>query len=366
MKTYEALQFHSELIGTRYSKCFTLPDFPRGKGGAFDRKAALRILEAHEYGIIDDSGVTLQVTDVTDHERDEKWGYSFCGKAAHTALQFAFTRGEATAAFTVDVFTPIKCKHAITVLHLDFVGRLPTKYCPIEELLDRGIAIAHVDYADITSDNGDFSNGLAALLCDRTNPQSAGKIAVWAYAAGKVGHYLLQNGVAAKGALYVAGHSRLGKTSLLACAQHEFFAGCFVNCSGCCGAAISREKHGETLAVITDVFGYWFAPRYAAYSNHENDLPFDQHYLMAAVAPRKVFVVAASEDDWADTDAQYLCAEAASVAYAEQGRVGLNAAGAQIAEGEKCDGGNIAFFKRIGMHYFSREDWNFYLDCLQK
>ena len=29
----------------------------------------------------------------------------------------------------------------------------------------------------------------------------------------------------------------------------------------------------------------------------ENEMPFDQHYLMASVAPRKVFIVAASDDD---------------------------------------------------------------------
>ena len=366
MKESKKLQFRSALIGTRYSKDFALPDFPRTAGGAFDREKALDILEEYEYGIVGDEGVSLQVTEVTDADRDEKWGYSFCGKATHKALRFAFSRGSHTEAFTVDIFTPTRCRHEITVLQLDFVGRLPTKYCPIEELLDRGVAIAHVDYADITTDDGDFTNGLAALLCDRTNPQSAGKIAVWAYAAGKVGDYLLQSGVAAKNALFVAGHSRLGKTALLACARNEFFAGCFVNCSGSCGAAVSREKQGETLAVITKVFDYWFTPRYAEYRNREDELPFDQHFLMAAVAPRKVFVVAASEDDWADTDAQYLCAEAASVAYTEQGVRGLGGNGAQIAEGEKCVGGNIAFFKRIGMHYFSREDWNFYLDCLQK
>ena len=44
---------------------------------------------------------------------------------------------------------------------------------------------------------------------------------------------------------------------------------------------------------------------------------------MASVAPRKVFIVAASDDDWADTDAQYLCAEAASEAYKEIGLTGL-------------------------------------------
>lgn len=364
MKHNNTLQFNSSLIGTRYPSDFTLPDFPRDRDGAFDRKKALEILMQYEYGVVTDGGITLRVTDVTDDDTDAKFGYSFCGKATHTALRFTFSRGQTTSEFTVDVFVPANVKAPTTVLQLDFVKRLPTKYCPVEELLDRGVAIAHVDYAEITADNNDFSDGLAKLLCDRSQPQSAGKIAVWAYAAGQVGKYLLQNGFAYENALYVAGHSRLGKTALLACAQYESFAGCFVNCSGCCGAAISRAKRGETVAKINEVFGYWFAPRFAVYSHKENDMPFDQHFLIAAVAPRKVCIVTASEDAWADTDAQYLCAEAASVVYAEQGVTGLCLEHTQIAEGEKNDGGTIAFFKRKGPHYFSREDWNFYLDCL--
>ena len=137
-----------------------------------------------------------------------------------------------------------------------------------------------------------------------------------------------------------------------------------VNCSGCCGAAISRDKHGETIKVITDVFPYWFTPNFKKYAEKEYEMPFDQHYLMASVAPRKVFVVAASEDDWADTNAQYLCAEAASKAYKELGLNGLTPVNTPLAADEKTVGGEIAFFIRDGVHFFSREDWAFYLSCL--
>ena len=138
-----------------------------------------------------------------------------------------------------------------------------------------------------------------------------------------------------------------------------------VNCSGCCGAAISRDKRGETVEKITNVFPYWFTPHFnAAYNKNENAMPFDQHFLEAAVAPRKIFVVAASEDDWADTDAQYLCAEAASEAYKELGLTGLTPVNTPLAAGEKNVGGEIAFFIRDGVHFFSREDWAFYLSCL--
>ena len=133
----------------------------------------------------------------------------------------------------------------------------------------------------------------------------------------------------------------------------------------CNGAAISRDKHGETIKVITDVFPFWFTPNFKKYAEKEYEMPFDQHYLMASVAPRKVFVVAASEDDWADTDAQYLCAEADSEAYKELGLIGLNPAKKPLEVGEKNTGGEIAFFVRDGVHFFSRRIGRFILSVYQ-
>ena len=232
--------------------------------------------------------------------------------------------------------------------------------------MDGGVAIAHLYYKEISTDDGNFDSGIAPLFCDRTQKFSAGKLALWAYAAKITGEYLVNNGYAAKERLYVAGHSRLGKTALLAAARYEIFAGCMVNCSGCCGAAVSRGKGGENLKIITDVFPYWFTPNLKKYAGKEYEMPFDQHYLMAAVAPRKVMIVAANEDEWADTDAQYLCAEAASAAYEELGFTGLKLLEKPLETGEKNVGGEISFFIRKGVHFFSREDWEFYLNCLHE
>lgn len=359
----EKLKFDSVLIGDKYPKDFTLPDFLR-EGGKFSREKTLDKILTEEYGRVDERGVTITVSDVTDAKFDETYAYTFCAKAKHTALEFAVSKDGKSAKFVVDLFNPERVKEYDTVVQLDFMKYLPTKYCPVEELMDGGIALAHVYYKDVTSDDGDFSNGIASVLVDRSDAFSAGKIALWAYAAKTVGEYLLNNGYASQERLYIAGHSRLGKTALLAAAEYELFAGAMVNCSGCCGAAIARGKGGENLKIITDVFPYWFTPNFKKYAEKEFEMPFDQHYLMAAVAPRKIFVVAASEDDWADTNAQYLCTEAASQAYRELGYMGLAPQDKMLEVGEKNVGGDITFFHRAGIHFFSREDWAFYLSCL--
>ena len=358
------LEFNSVLIGKRYPKGFCLPDYLR-ENGKFSREKTLSEIVREEYGELDEKGVKISVKDVTDEKFDGDYGYFFCNKAKHTALKFTLEKGGKTAAFVADLFVPTKIKSYNFVVHVDFMKYLPTKYCPVEELMDGKVAVAHLYYKEISTDDGDFSSGIAPLFCDRSDKYSAGKLSLWAYAAKIVGEYLIKEGFTVKEKLYVAGHSRLGKTALLAAAKYDIFAGCMVNCSGCCGAAISRDKRGETIKVITDVFPFWFTPNYKKYAEKESEIPFDQHYLMASVSPRKVFVVAASEDDWADTDAQYLCAEAASEAYKEQGLTGLKPADKPLKVGEKNVGGEIAFFVRDGVHFFSREDWAFYLDCLR-
>jgi hypothetical protein len=106
----------------------------------------------------------------------------------------------------------------------------------------------------------------------------------------------------------VIGHSRLGKTALLAATFDERFAYAISNNSGCAGAAITRGKRGEHILEITNRFPYWFAKRYAKYAADESTLPLDQHFLLAAIAPRKILVGSADEDEWAGPESEFLSA----------------------------------------------------------
>lgn len=109
----------------------------------------------------------------------------------------------------------------------------------------------------------------------------------------------------------VCGHSRLGKTALLAAATDKRFAFAYSNDSGCSGAAITREKQGENVKDICERFPYWFCENYKLYIDNEQNMPFDQHYLLASIAPRKVLVGSAAEDIWADPISEFLCCVAA-------------------------------------------------------
>ena len=356
----KALEFESNLRKEteRYTKALTLPDYPYDADGNFDREAALYTVLWEEYGFVDTAGleVTTNVRQVQEAQ--------FAGKCKWTTVDFTFTKNGDSASFPVHIFTPYAYPNAETVVEINFHPELPNKYFPIEELMDRGIAVAHVNYKDVTSDDNDFTNGIARFLTDRNDPHAAGKIALWSFAASEIATFLLENGYTTPDRLYVAGHSRLGKTALLTAARDTRFAGVLVNNSGSCGAAIAREKTGETVEKICRVFPYWFCTHFHGYADREAEMPFDQHYLGALVAPRKLCINTAEQDTWADTDAQYLMAEAADVVYRQMGKTGLDVCG-MLKQGDRTLTGNIAFLKRAGTHFFSREDWNFFIDFIR-
>ncbi len=79
----------------------------------------------------------------------------------------------------------------------------------------------------------------------------------------------------------VVGHSRGGKTALWCGAQDERFAMAISSCSGNSGDAISRGKSGESIRQILDRFPFWFAKNYQKYIDNEDNMPFDQHFLVA-------------------------------------------------------------------------------------
>mgnify|MGYP000499643115 CR=1 FL=1 len=63
------LEFNSVLIGNRYRKGFSLPDYLR-ENGKFSREKTLSEIVREEYGEIDEKGVKISVKNVTDEKFD--------------------------------------------------------------------------------------------------------------------------------------------------------------------------------------------------------------------------------------------------------------------------------------------------------
>lgn len=164
---------------------------------------------------------------------------------------------------------------------------------------------------------GDFALDDAELAKMSPLLRGCGTIGAWSWGLMRMCD-VLRSLFAPQVTMAVMGHSRLGKAALWAGAQHESIDVTISNNSGCCGAALSRRRFGETLRHIKR-FPHWWGPGFDRFIDNEDALPVDQHQLLALCATnrRRVYVCSASKDLWADPRGEFLAWRAASQTDAE-------------------------------------------------
>lgn len=236
---------------------------------------------------------------------------------------------------------------------------------PYAMLAQQGYALVLVHTNDICDDTvKTYTRGILEIA-PRTGKDGWGAIGAWAWGASRVVDYLQSDSRFDGDKIAVLGVSRAGKTALWCAAQDERIAATIAVVSGCGGASLLRGKTGEHIRDMAAQFPHWTCPRYAEYAECEEELPIDQHMLLALCAPRPLYLSDAIEDDWADPHKAFEAAQLAGEVWQTLGKRGLSgsefpAVHRPVAEGD------IAYHVRTGGHGLKRYDWEQYLKFLNR
>ncbi len=232
---------------------------------------------------------------------------------------------------------------------------------PLEQLIDHGFAYGAYYPGMVVPD--DSETGMAALTEIRKGQMTHGPyaaIGIWAWVASRLTDYIETSPVLDENRVILFGHSRMGKSSLLAGALDNRIAGVIAHQSGTGGASLQKNDVGESIAQITKSYPHWFTPSYELYTDRAQDMPFDQHALVAMMAPRPLLLGNSNRDKWADPRGSFAAARAAGEVYELYGKDGFNAKSLKDFQKDAL----LAFQFRPGTHGITPEDWTPFLAWL--
>lgn len=350
-----------------------------------DRQEMVEMLLEYQYGRMPDIPYEVSVSEpVTVEAR-------YCDRTVtHSYVDMTVTTQYGSHTFRIQRVLHVDGSIDPFFVSLSFSPNVPNVYFPTEEVAESGFDVLNIYYKGITSDDNDFHNGLAGIFLPngRQKGNDCSKILLWAWAAMRVLDYAQTLPQLDMNQAAVVGHSRLGKTALVAGMLDTRFRYVFSNDSGCSGASLARGNTGlpgqvtydpdnifkynhdyttgETIRDIVREFPHFSCLNYHKYITTNIPENFDQHYLVATIAPRFAYIASASKDFWADPVSEFICGAAASEAYEKMGLKGLvhNDCLPQIEE--TFHEGRIGYHLRKGPHFFSRHDWARYMAFIRK
>ena len=240
---------------------------------------------------------------------------------------------------------------------LDMAVDMDNGHWPVPMMIERGHAVSGFYATEAQPDDGCFAEGIARIFGTTKDRKEHewGVLAIWSFAASCVLDYLLTLPEIDGAKIGVTGHSRCGKAALWAGVADERFAWVMPNNSGCGGAAQMRGKHGENMASINLMMPYWFAPAFGKFVGRENELPFDQHTVLALVAPRLLHVASGSTDFWADPMGEHHATVLAGEVYELYGNPPMPERFPDV--NTPVEAGAIGYHLRQGPHLLTEYDW---------
>jgi hypothetical protein len=110
---------------------------------------------------------------------------------------------------------------------------------------------------------------------------------------------------------------------------------------------------------INTSFPHWFCKNFHTYNDKEAELPWDQHWLVAAIAPRPVLIHSATKDAWADPKGEFLSGFHAGPVYKLLGKKGIEQD--TPPPPDQPVGTTVGYLLRTGEHDVTAADWTNYV-----
>ena len=131
------------------------------------------------------------------------------------------------------------------------------------------------------------------------------------------------------------------------------------------GDAIWRREFGETLDNMCKYLPTWICRNANKYAQKVNEMPVDQHCLLATIAPRPLYVATAHHDLWADQKGQWIGVYNAVPAYELYQQKVQFPSSKQPEINQLITESAIGYHVRSGVHGFELIDWEQYMKFIE-
>lgn len=253
------------------------------------------------------------------------------GKATIKQQMLIIDLGDQEISLGFTSIIPNNKSHCPVIINLGFESAVPNKFLPAEEIIDRGYGIFHLSINNISENNANFKSGIASTIArSRRKKNSPGKLSVYAFAIERVVEYLITLDEIDNQNIIISGHG-LGAIVALIVTNYESKAK-FVIANDLFSAFSGRAK-----AHLASQMAHLFCP---AYADDPTDDPIKP--LLDNCQSKHILIGSAMDKPFFNADYE---------------KTIIDATNQNLA-------GKLFCYTRAGSEYFSRYDWNKYLDYI--
>ncbi len=340
------------------------------------RPELVKLFEDNVYGRIPENTPSVK-WEVTNEEKKD-----FAGTPVVVRTLKGVVDNSSYPAITVEISAnvvyPDGKQNLPVIIEFGFGGGDPTRVRGNQKswqqmVIERGWAAASINPSSIQADAGSgLTNGIIGL-CNKgefRQPTDWGSLRAWGWGLSRLIDYFETDKTFDATKCAIEGVSRYGKASLVAMAFEERIAAGFIASSGKAGAAGWRRDCGESIGnIVSNEEYHWVCGnliKYGTDPHTENDLPVDQHELIALCAPRACFISTGSwnGDKWQDVVGSFISASKASPVYELLGYKGV---GTDLFPGmdNGLMDGRLTYRQHHGGHE-AGPNWPFFLDFFER